>query len=68
MRLADVFRVRVSTWREVLQVSQEHLAKLSGLTQTRISRLETGALRATLEDVERIATAFKIAPMRLLQP
>jgi Zn-dependent peptidase ImmA (M78 family)/transcriptional regulator with XRE-family HTH domain len=44
--------------REARGVSQQHLAKLAGLTQGTVSRLETGVVAATDETLEQVAHAL----------
>lgn len=46
--------------RQAAGLSQEALAELTGLSQTWISRLETGDGNPTIETLTRVAKAFEI--------
>ena len=49
-------RERVKHWRELRGLSQEELGERCGMTQYKISRIETGATEASADDIEAIAT------------
>jgi transcriptional regulator with XRE-family HTH domain len=49
------------------RVTQKHLARLSGLSQSHISELETGMETPTLKTVEKISIALRIHPYKLIK-
>lgn len=60
--------VNVRTIRETLGWSQGRLAELTGLTQSVVSRLETGDRSISVDDLLRVAAAFQVEPCVLLRP
>lgn len=60
---------RIKSRREELRVefSQHHLAKLTGISQTRISLIERMLIDPTPEEQEKIAQALQ-CPLRSLWP
>ncbi len=49
---------RVRHWRQLRGMSQEDLGGRCGMPQHKISRIETGATSASIEDVETIVKAL----------
>ena len=58
----------VRAGREINGLSQVELAKATGLTQSAISGIETGALTLGAERAERIARVLRVHPGVLLFP
>lgn len=54
--MAILSRERVKHWRELRGLSQEELGDRCGMTQYKISRIETGKTEASADDIELIAT------------
>lgn len=67
MSTASAIARNVKTLRGSSGLSQTRLAELAGLSQTWISRLESGDVNPTLETLERLAQAFGRAPADLLK-
>lgn len=66
MELHRRFGLNVKKARKAAGISQEAFADLSGLARSYMSDVERGAGNPTLQKVEAIAAALKIAPERLL--
>lgn len=64
-QIAKTIGQRIRNYRLQLEYSQERLAELSGCHPTYIGQLERGEKNATLESVEKIASALKV-PMSTL--
>ena len=58
---------RIRNYRLTQGLSQEKLAELSGCHPTYIGQLERGEKNATLESIEKVATALKISLSELFQ-
>lgn len=58
---------RLREARERRLLTQEELAERTGLTQTTISRLETGKARPRLRTVRRLAEALRVRPEQLTE-
>ena len=58
---------RIRTRREALRVefSQHHLAKLTGIPQTKISLIERGLVESSLHEKERLANALQCKVVEL---
>ena len=67
MTAATTIANSVKTLRCMRGMSQVRLAELAGLSQTWISRLESGDVNPTLETLERVAAAFELEPADLLK-
>lgn len=65
MRLIRIFSSNVRRNRQMLRITQEQLAALSGLHVTYINAIERGRRNISLDNVERIATAMNIEPYKL---
>jgi transcriptional regulator with XRE-family HTH domain len=60
-------RLRLQELREARELSQLALAKASGVSQSLISRIESGELpNVTLEVLEKLADALSVPPADLL--
>lgn len=57
----------VRRWREKRGHSQEELATLLGWDQTRISRIELGHVRLSVDDLYRVAAQLDVRPATLLR-
>lgn len=56
----------VQAWRERRSLTQQQLAELSGVPQSRISEMERGITKhVSLEVLERLARALKVSPGEL---
>lgn len=58
--LAKCIGLRIRNYRTQLKLSQEKLAELSGCHPTYIGQLERGEKNATLESIDKIASALNI--------
>jgi len=65
MRIHDVFAKNMRKYRKKAKLTQEKLAELCDTDHRYIGQIETGLRCPSLEYVERIATALKIAPFYL---
>lgn len=54
--------------RELQELSQNELAKLSGIPQTTISGIETGRINLGVERAKTLATALRCHPAALVFP
>src|SRR4051812_24098270 len=54
--------------REFRELTQTGLARNAGLPQARLSRIESGALEANDEDVQRLALALRLPASFLREP
>ena len=66
MSLKDVFKENVKYYRKQLKLTQESLAKLSGLSTNYIGEIERTGRKATLETIEKVANGLNIDPSLLL--
>lgn len=66
MDLIRVFGINVRRIRTEQKLSQEKLAELSGLHRTYISDIECFQRNVSLESIQKIADALKVAPNVLL--
>ncbi len=57
---------RLREERKRSRLTQQELAKLSGVNRVTIARLETGASKAKLETTRRLARALKVRPEDLV--
>ena len=60
--LADKIRAR----RKVLDISQQQLARISGIAQSSISRYENGEGGITLEYIVKLANVLECSPLYLV--
>ncbi|MCL3881911.1 helix-turn-helix transcriptional regulator [Marivita sp. GX14005] len=67
MNIRETFARNLRQARRVKGFSQEELADRAELDRTYISALERSVYNATIEVVERLATALEIEPAALLQ-
>jgi transcriptional regulator with XRE-family HTH domain len=58
----------VRVGRELQELTQAQLSALSGIPQSAISAIETGAVELGLERAERLARALQVHPAVLLWP
>ncbi len=66
MKLKEIFRKNVRYYRKKSKLTQENLAKLSGLSTNYIGEIERTGRKATLDTVEKIANGLNIDPKKLL--
>lgn len=66
MSLKDVFKENVKYYRKQLKLTQESLAKLSGVSTNYIGEMERTGRKATLETIEKVANGLNIDPSLLL--
>ena len=66
MSLKDVFKENVKYYRNQLKLTQESLAKLSGVSTNYIGEIERTGRKATLETIEKVANGLNIDPSLLL--
>jgi len=65
--IAKVVGQRIRNYRTTSGLSQEKLAELSGCHPTYIGQLERGEKNATIESIEKIASALNIAMSKLFE-
>lgn len=53
--------------RKLKNLTQEQLATKMGYSKSFIGSIERGSRRCTLEDIERIAAALELDPMKLIE-
>lgn len=68
MRLKDIFAANMAAYRSQREWSQEDLAAEAGIDRTYVSSLERKRYGASLDMVEKIAKAFGVEPLAMLQP
>lgn len=66
MKLKEIFRKNVRYYRKKSKLTQDNLAKLSGLSTNYIGEIERTGRKATLDTVEKIANGLNIDPKKLL--
>ncbi|OAI44278.1 XRE family transcriptional regulator [Rhizomicrobium sp. SCGC AG-212-E05] len=67
MGIREVFAKNLRARRTELGLSQEELADKAGLDRTYISSLERGKYAASIDAVDMLAKALKVAPPTLLE-
>ena len=65
--IAKVLGKRIRNHRTALRLSQEKLAELSGCHPTYIGQIERGEKNATVESIEKIATALNVPLSKLFE-
>ena len=65
--IAKVIGQRIRNYRTAAGLSQEKLAELSGCHPTYIGQLERGEKNATIESIEKIASALNISLSKLFE-
>ena len=65
--IAKVVGQRIRNYRTTSGLSQEKLAELSGCHPTYIGQLERGEKNATIESIEKIASALNISMSKLFE-
>lgn len=65
--IAKVIGQRIRNYRTKQGLSQERLAELSGCHPTYIGQLERGEKNATIESIEKIATALNVPLSKLFE-
>jgi transcriptional regulator with XRE-family HTH domain len=66
MNIIHIVAKNIKKYRIVRKLTQEQLAELSGLHRTYIGSVERSERNLSLENLERIAKALKVAPKDLL--
>ena len=67
MNIRETFALNLRTMRRAKGLSQEELAGMAELDRTYISALERSVYNATIEVVDRIATALDVEAASLLE-
>ena len=65
--IAKILGQRIRNHRTAQGLSQEQLAELSGCHPTYIGQIERGEKNATIESIERIATALNVSLSKLFE-
>ena len=65
--IAKILGQRIRNYRTAKGLSQEKLAEISGCHHTYIGQLERGEKNATIESIEKIATALNISLSKLFE-
>lgn len=68
MPLKDIFAANMKAHREQRKWSQEDLAAEADIDRTYVSSLERKRYGASLDMIEKIAKAFGVEPLSMLQP
>lgn len=58
---------RIKEYRLKREITQEKLAKLIGMSQAEISRIENSATVITMNDIEKIANVLKVQTIDLIE-
>ncbi|MBR2930886.1 MAG: helix-turn-helix transcriptional regulator [Clostridia bacterium] len=66
-RIAKILGQRIRNYRTEMGLSQEKLAELSGCHATYVGQLERGEKNATIESIERIASALNVSLSKLFE-
>lgn len=66
--LRSVLATNLRRFRANLKLSQEALADEAGLHRTFVGAVERGERNISLDNIEKLAVALKIAPYELLRP
>ncbi|MFI5808350.1 helix-turn-helix domain-containing protein [Streptomyces sp. NPDC051561] len=66
MSLEESLRLTVAALMQATGDSQRMVAEVLGLTQTQISRRQSGAASWQLDDVDALATHYGVQPLELL--
>lgn len=64
--LIHVFASNLRALREKAGISQEELAHRAGLHRTYVGSIERGERNVSLKNIERLANALKVDPVKLL--
>lgn len=56
----------IGVWREHMGFSTEALCEVAGISQSQVSRLETGRSAYSWKSIQAIAVAYKITPAELI--
>ncbi len=56
------------SWRLRRFLTQRELAAKAGVTQATVHRIESGAARARISTVRKLAEALDVAPQKLISP
>lgn len=67
MALRRIFAVNLRSARLAAGLSQEELADVAGIDRTYVSALERSRYAASLDVMERLATALRVSPASLLE-
>ena len=65
--IAKILGQRIRNYRTEKGLSQEKLAELSGCHHTYVGQLERGEKNATIESIEKIASALKVSLSSLFE-
>jgi transcriptional regulator with XRE-family HTH domain len=65
-KLSAVVGNNIKKYRKILNISQEELAGRAGLHRTYIGGIERGERNITLDSLQIIAAALKVAPVELI--
>ncbi|MBP3436949.1 MAG: helix-turn-helix transcriptional regulator [Clostridia bacterium] len=65
--IAKILGQRIRNYRTAKHLSQEKLAELSGCHPAYIGQIERGEKNATIESIEKIATALRVSLSRLFE-
>ena len=66
-KIYQIFGQKIKKRRKELDLTQEELAKISGLHRTYIAGIEAGKRNISLKNLEKLATALKVNPDDLLK-
>lgn len=67
MSLREIFKNNVKYYRKLYNYTQEELAELSNLSTNYIGEIERKRLKVTIDTIEKIAKAFDIDPVLLIE-
>lgn len=67
MHVRHILAGNIKTYRAMQELTQEELGKFSGLSTREIGKLERGEVAATIDTLDKLADAFGISVLHLLQ-
>tara|TARA_R110001606_G_scaffold52504_1_gene130217 strand:+ start:173 stop:394 length:222 start_codon:yes stop_codon:yes gene_type:complete len=68
MRIREILAFNLKTLRKRLNLSQEELADAAGIDRTYVSLLERCQYSASIDVLQRLASAMQVEPFELLRP
>ena len=67
IELRHIIGIRIRYYRELVRISQQDLASISGLNRSYIGGVERGERNMGIDNLSRIAAALGVEPWQLLR-